>query len=586
MGRVSDFDSNQVPEGPDGDTGTDASGQGYDGFRNPFGGRWTLLFAAAERAARTTERFRSDITERALLHSASLQWRTRAQVPAEFLPVGRLSGREPVPAILLGLRLGTATLEGEVATAIEGTVARVKVEHDGLSGNRLYCTLRGSYDQGWNPGPVQELRHEDLVTSVGGLPAIVEAATWTGWGADDSLEPFSRGPCNGVLVGASSMAAAENERSRNWSAWLIGAVAPISSVSVSLRGVDITLAGQQEDPRYAGGFFGKLARWARSRPPEETAIGLLRALAEELTWRPHILPPDLPQLVRADLAWKEPVTLKEANEFILENLAWLLSLHVGRQVVAGGIWHPGKTFGYLPDLGRRLVSPLNRTVGTQVPLSRYLQAAAAAWDAADEHKKRTLRMAIAIRISEGQTELEVAIGITNFALEMLVEQLFAEPDTEDLGEAAASVSSYGLTNSQKKAITAALEQAIRDTVLDDSDYVRDITAIKSRLFWRTAKDKIGRMLQHYGITFTESELGQFIKVRDTVVHGKPGEHSVEAKVKAMLFGQAMLTQSVLAELGWPGPTYDERQASLSHPSQTGHDIDDQAQQESLFTVTS
>lgn len=277
---------------------------------------------------------------------------------------------------------------------------------------------------------------------------------------------------------------------------------------------------------------------------------------------------------RADLAWKEPVTINEASEFILENLAWLLSLHAGRQVVPAGIWHSGKAFGYLPDLDRRLVSPLNRTVATQVSLSRYLQAAATAWDAADEHKKRTLRMAIAVRISEGQTELEVAIGITNFALEMLVEQLLAEPDTEDLGAAGASVSSYGLTNSQKKPIKAALEQAIRESVPADSDYARDIAAIKGRLFWRTAKDKIGRMLQHYGITFTESELGQFIKVRDTVVHGTPGEYSVEAKVKAMLFGQAMLTQSVLAELGWSGPTYDERQATLTHPSQTRHDADD------------
>ena len=284
--------------------------------------------------------------------------------------MGRLTGCEPVPALLAGLRLGTATLEGEAATAIDGTAARSRVEHDGLSGNRLCCTLRGSYDQEWVPGPVQELRHEDLATSVGGLPIVVEAATWTGWGTDDSLEPFSRGPCSGVLVGASSMAAAETAHSRSWHAWLIGAVAPAGPASVRLRGVDITLTGQEEDPRYVGGLTGRLAGWARSRPPEEAAGGLLRALAEELTWRPHALPPDLPQLVQADLTWKEPISLKGASDFLLDNLIWLLSLHAGRRVVpASSMWHPEKALGYLPDLGHRLVSPLNRTVSTKVSWS-------------------------------------------------------------------------------------------------------------------------------------------------------------------------------------------------------------------------
>ena len=407
----------------------------------------------------------------------------------------------------------------------------------------------------------------------------MEGVTWTGWGADDSLEPFSRGPCRGILVGASSLAAVKTERSRTWRAWLIGAVAPTGPASVRLRGVDITLTGQEEDPRYTGGLSGQLAGWARSRPPEETAEGLLRALAEELTWRPPALPADLPQLVRADLTWEEPVALEEAREFLLDNLTWLLSLHAGRRVVPVGIWHPQKALGYLPDLGHRLVSPLNRTVGTTVPLAGYLQPGAAAWSAADEQRRRTLRMAIAIRISEAQTELEVSIAISNFALEMLVEQLFGETDTDDPDEAAAAVSTYGLTSTQKNKIKEALDQAIRENVRADSDYMRDIVNIKGRLFWRTAKDKIGRMLQHYGITFQQEELGEFIKVRDSISHGKPNEYDVAAKVKAMLFGQAMLTQSVLAELGWSGPTYDERQARLSQRDRDGQATNDRQEQE-------
>ena len=312
--------------------------------------------SAAERAARAADRVRANAAERALRQSIARQWRTRVRIPVRLLPVGRLTGREPMPSILAGLRLGTATLEGDVATAIDGVVARLTVEHDGLSGDRLCCTLRGSYDQKWGPGAVQELRHEDLATSIGGLPAVVEKATWTGWGTDDSLESFSRGPCCGVLVGASSPDSMKTERSRTWHAWLIGAVAPTGPASVTLRGVDITLTGQEEDPAHADGFSGRLSDWARSRPPEETAMGLLRALTEELTWRSPILPADLPRLVRADLTWEEPVALDEAHEFLLDNLTWLLSLHAGRRVVPAGIWHPKRPLGYLPDLGQRLVS--------------------------------------------------------------------------------------------------------------------------------------------------------------------------------------------------------------------------------------
>jgi hypothetical protein len=563
-GPVSNSDAGQVPGGPgNADGGPGAPWPRDDHFHDPFGGRWALLFSAAERAAKAADKVRANASERALRQSIARQWRTRARIPVRLLPVGRLTGREPMPAILAGLRLGTATLEGDVATAIDGVVARLTVEHDGLSGDRLACTLRGSSDQTWVPGPVQELRREDLVTSIGRLPTVVEGATWTGWGTDDSLESFSRGPCRGVLVGSSNPDSMKTERSRTWHAWLIGAVAPVGPVSVALRGVAITLTGQEEDPRHAAGFSGRLSDWARSCLPEETAMGLLRALAEELTWRPPILPADLPQLVRADLTWEEPVALKEASEFLLNNLTWLLGLHAGRRVVSAGIWHPERPLGYLPDLGQRLVAPLNRTVDTRVPLARYLGSAAAAWTAADERRRLTLRRAIAIRISKAQTELELSIAISNFGLEMLVEQLFGETDTDDPAEAAAAVSTYGLIKTQKNKIKEALDQAIRDNVSADSDYVRDIVGVKGRLFWRTAKDKIGRMLEHYGITFDQEELGEFIKVRDSIAHGKPAEHDVPAKVKAMLSGQAMLTQSILAELGWPGPTYDERQARLT-----------------------
>jgi hypothetical protein len=175
-------------------------------------------------------------------------------------------------------------------------------------------------------------------------------------------------------------------------------------------------------------------------------------------------------------------------------------------------------------------------------------------------------MAIAIRISEAQTELELSIAVSNFGLEMLVEQLSGETDTNDSEEAVSATSGYGLTRSQRKAILTEFRRAVTGNAPVDGDYVRDLGKIESRLFWRTAKDKIGRMLRSYEIAFEQEELDQFIDVRNSISHGKPAEYGVPAKVKAMLFGQAMLTQSILAELGWTGATYDERQARLARPS--------------------
>lgn len=564
---MSDSGSNQGFEAT-ADSGADRAERHVEHFE-PVGARWAPLFIAAGRVARAVDDARTRAEDHLLRHTAARRWRTRGRVPSELLPIGRLTGREPMPAILAGLRLGTATLEGDVDAAVDGTVARLAVEHDDLSGDRLSCTLRGSYHQAWLPGPNQELQHQDLVAHLGELPIVVEGATWTGWGTDDSLEPFSRGPCRGIVIGASSLTAKQTQRSRTWHAWLIGAVVPAGPARVKLRGVDITLTEQEEDPRYIGGLSGKLGRWSRSRPSAETIEGWVRAFAEELTWRAAPLPADLPRLVRADLVWDEPVALEEANNFLLENVIWLLSLHVGRWVVLGGIWHPTHPFGYMCELEHPLVSPLRRTVGTSVPLVDYLGSAASAWSAADDQRRLTLRIAIQIRISVVHKELELSIAISAFALEMLVEQLFGDTDSDDPDEAADTASSYGLTKTQKRQIREKLHQAIIDNVPADSDYRRDIEGIESRLFWRTAKDKIGRMLGRYEIPFDADDLDRFIRVRNSITHGNPTEFDVETKVKAMLFGQAMLTRSLLAELTWTGPVYDERQAQLTKRERDG-----------------
>jgi hypothetical protein len=230
--------------------------------------------------------------------------------------------------------------------------------------------------------------------------------------------------------------------------------------------------------------------------------GAARSLVEALTWRAATIPTDLPGLIQADLAWTEPVTLEDANRFLLEDLAWLLGIYAGRWIVPGGVWHPGKRLGYLPDLDRPLTAPLRRTVDVGERLENFLKTVATAWRAADETRRRALKIAIGSRLSAANGDLELSVAVMSLALEMLVECLFGEDGGQPSSAAVtADLASYGLTKSQKKPIKQALREAIVANVDEYSDYRRDIEVIIGRLFWRTAADKIRQMLGHYKYRF-------------------------------------------------------------------------------------
>lgn len=93
-------------------------------------------------------------------------------------------------------------------------------------------------------------------------------------------------------------------------------------------------------------------------------------------------------------------------------------------------------------------------------------------------------------------------------MEMLVAQLFDEDSDDDGSQAQIG---------QKNPIKKALRDAIRENV-SDADYLDDIEVIVSRLFWRTAKDKTGRLLDYYSIPYDKPELDAFIDVRNSVTH--------------------------------------------------------------------
>jgi hypothetical protein len=216
---------------------------------------WDYLLATAGRATATADAWRTSgfPARRAIAR----RWRLRSHVPSRYTPVGSFTGRESMSALLAGLRLGSARLEGNVDTAIGGTTARLKVEHDELLDNRLTCHMRGWYDQSWLPGS-GELRHIDVAGTVGVLPVLVDGMTWIGWGTDDDLEPFGRGPCRAVVVGAESKRAALDERSATWHAWLIGLPHGDSPARFKLGDADVTLTSCDEDPAMES------ARWRHS----------------------------------------------------------------------------------------------------------------------------------------------------------------------------------------------------------------------------------------------------------------------------------------------------------------------------------
>ena len=127
----------------------------------------------------------------------------------------------------------------------------------------------------------------------------------------------------------------------------------------------------------------------------------------------------------------------------------------------------------------------------------------------------------------------------SLALEMLVDHLFGENVAEETAKEPAiqSVASYGLTKSQKEQIKQALHDAIRANVPEGSDYHRDIDAITSRIFWRTAADKTGLMLRQYQISFDETDLRLFIQIRNSVIHGTPTKYGLQDKVKPCSSGR-------------------------------------------------
>jgi hypothetical protein len=178
--------------------------------------------------------------------------------------------------------------------------------------------------------------------------------------------------------------------------------------------------------------------------------------------------------------------------------------------------------------------------------------------------RRALKIAIGSRLSAANGDLELSVAVMSLALEMPVECLFGDDGGQPSSAAVTTdLASYGLTKSQKKPIKQALREAIVVNVDKDSDYHRDIEVIIGRLFWRTAADKIGQMLGHYNIAFDADDLQRFINVRNSVIHGTPMKYELRDRVNAMLFGQAMLSQWVLRELGWTGGIYDERSARLA-----------------------
>ncbi len=518
---------------------------------------WQMTVRAVGRAALRVDAQRQRRRERHFRLALAHRWQRRASIPSGALAIGLPTGREPLSALLAGLRLGTVLLRAS-SSRVDEVTADLTVEHDDLSGGDLRWVLRGDHDpptKGIRIGPERELPRRDIAAKLGPLSVVVEDAIWTGWGVDADFELYATGTCRSLAIADRTPALVAALRSYRWQAWLFGSHVPEHECTAILNGVTVHLTEQGapiDDPRQAGparadsGF-------------EHRALSYVRQLLEAAATRRVGLPPDFPPLVLISLTFPEEVELADAERFLLDDLHWLLSLHSGRWVVPGGIWHPTESVGRITNVGRMLAGSARRTVDVSAPLGDYLEAVSAKWQRPEPRRRLTLKIAISMTLSGAHHDLELSIAVTALGLEMLVEQLFGEDAGATLP--GALVSSYGLTNAQKKPIKAALRQAIIMNV-PDGDYLRDIDAIVGRLFWRTAKDKTGELLNHYAISYDRSELDTYIDVRNSITHGDPSRFDRKIKLQAMLFGQTMLSQCLLRELGWRGTVYDDRDGRL------------------------
>ncbi|MFC6238034.1 hypothetical protein [Longivirga aurantiaca] len=459
-----------------------------------------------------------------LVEAASRKsWAKRSNVPPDLLATGLLTDLIGPEAALLSLRLGTAHLAGVAdvsnpptgpATLFPtGSHLQVTVRHDLMEHGRFDWSGQlldlGSSGSGFGFDNSRQWKVSDFDLNIGKTRVhVVHASAQRSTDLFDPQPQFG-GMCEGIEWGDQAVA-------RHWRVWLVGVPKPHEQVTTTLAQVQVSLV---TDRRAAEPNHGD------SQPP-----------------------PDLPYVTQVALDFGHDVGAAQVDELLERHLMWLLDIYSGRRVIPLAVLRiaPDGTAmgGHCRDYGRPLVRRSRRAVSSN-DLQAFLNDVVPTWDAMTEDDRHVVRVATGVRHASSQIESEASVVLAATALELLAGEWL--PPTK---------ASYELTRRQKKDISDALTSAAQG-IAPNSEFASKITQIAGNMFRRPAADQLGRLLGHLQVPMSEAEVGDFVKLRNDLIHGRLAQRSTQDKTEGMLRGQAMLMGCLLSRLGYRGSVYNE-----------------------------
>lgn len=465
-----------------------------------------------------------------LHHATREQWRVRAGIPMALMPIGDCP-KAPLPAVLLGIRLGTC--EQRFMTEFDGFPADVSVSHDRI-GERLRFTARSPETQAdplaWPP-QIASYRQHSLSGRCADRAVTLVNVGMTDLGYASDVGNYADGHVASIVLGDGQVT------SRQWSAYLLGLKLYGVRWQGCLGDAEVSLRPIHPDPP-------RIGRAARARKIRQN---LFWRIMESATFRRSVMPADLPQPVQVDLLLPAAVTAEVAERFLLEKLCWLLDLYAGRRVVLVGPWDAEERCGLLKDFGRPLASLKTGDLGNGIMIRNYLDAVLPTWEAMSEDERRDIRIGIGI-LRSLPVELEAAVVVGGMGLEHLARALL--PPARD---------GYKLSKRQRAQVRSQLA-AFAATIAPESDWLRDLPLLDVRLFQRPAPDRIRQLCETFGVTIKGGEIKAYVETRNPVTHGRLPETTTDQKIQAMLFERHAIAVCLLRKLGYNGAVYDVREA--------------------------
>jgi hypothetical protein len=255
--------------------------------------------------------------------------------------------------------------------------------------------------------------------------------------------------------------------------------------------------------------------------------------------------PDLKPLVRATLGFETTVEVTTVQALLDEDLTWVLEVFAGADVVPAGIWPEDNTSGLLTDYGRPLLTPPRRQL-RGVAFERYMLTAVHAWENLTSDQRMTMCVAISAVKAVRGSHLEMSIIVMGSILELLATEWLTTVQSQ-----------FTLPTAAKKAIKSDIRASV-NAHASGSPLVGQLDVLFGYVFSKPARERFEQLFAQLGLAFDAAELANFVLCRNNVAHTSATAPSRDDKLRAMLFGYAMVARCLLVRLGYHGEVYDER----------------------------